>query len=179
MSQILYTDVLKVDRDVAHNVMAIHICFKCMFQIFHMLQTYVASASSGCCIYMHVASIYFKYFRCFIRILQVFYLDVAYVCNGFQVFSNAFASISDAYLKCFFFLYVATVAFECFKSRSGVAHGMRVENGWQRRRRSGLHGPAAGALARCATLASWIGRPGTTKSLSKIIQALLLIGIRS
>ena len=39
----LYIDVAKVDRDVAHVVMAIHICFKCMFQKFYLFQTYVAS----------------------------------------------------------------------------------------------------------------------------------------
>jgi hypothetical protein len=34
-------------------------------------------------IYMHVASICFK---CFICLLQLFYLDVAYVYNGFKYF---------------------------------------------------------------------------------------------
>ena len=65
----LYIDVAKVDRDVAHVVMAIHICFKCMFQKFHMfrrmLQVFLSGcfkSRSGCCIYMHVASICFKCF---------------------------------------------------------------------------------------------------------------------
>jgi hypothetical protein len=31
---VLYIDVAKVDRDVAHVVMAVHVCFKCMFQCF-------------------------------------------------------------------------------------------------------------------------------------------------
>ena len=31
----------------------------------------------------------------------MFYLDVAYMCNDFQVFSGVFASISDACFKCF------------------------------------------------------------------------------
>jgi len=46
------------------------------------------------------------------------------MCNDFQVFSGVFASISDACLKWFICLqmYVASVASECFKSRSGVAH---------------------------------------------------------
>jgi hypothetical protein len=46
---------------------------------------------SGCCIYIHVASACFK---CFIRMLQVFHLDVVYVCNDFQVFYRCFASVS-------------------------------------------------------------------------------------
>ena len=66
-------DVAKVDQDVA---MARHVCFKCMFQMFHLYQMYVArvlsgccKSNSGCCIYMHVASVFFKCFRCFIRLL--------------------------------------------------------------------------------------------------------------
>ena len=31
MLQVLYIDVAKVDRDVAHVVIAIHVYFKCMF----------------------------------------------------------------------------------------------------------------------------------------------------
>jgi hypothetical protein len=71
-----------------------------------MLQTYVSSV-----------------FRCFIRMF-VFYLDVAYVYNGFQIFSGVFTNVSDVYFKCFICL-LLYVAFECFKSR-GVAHGMWV-----------------------------------------------------
>jgi hypothetical protein len=64
MLQVFYIGVAKIDRDIAHAAMALHVCFKCMFQLFHLFQTYVANASSGCCksrsersIYMHVASI--------------------------------------------------------------------------------------------------------------------------
>ena len=66
---------------------------------------------SGCCI-------------CFTHMLQVFYLDV---CNSFQLFLQVFqmhvSSVSSV-----FFLYVASVASECFKSRSGVAHVICVES---------------------------------------------------
>ena len=86
MFQVFHTDVAKVDRDAAHVVIAIHVCFKYMFQMFHLFQRNVASvlsrcckSRSRCCIYMHVASICFKCFRCFICILQVFHLDVAKV----------------------------------------------------------------------------------------------------
>jgi hypothetical protein len=67
----------------------------------------------------------------FHTMLQVFYLDFVYICNGFQVFFRCFfASVSEAYFKCFTCLraYVASVVSGCFKSRSGVAHRMRVEN---------------------------------------------------
>jgi hypothetical protein len=40
--QVFHLDVLKVDRNVAYVAVAIHVCFKCMFQIFHLVfQTYV------------------------------------------------------------------------------------------------------------------------------------------
>jgi hypothetical protein len=37
--------------------------------------------------------------------LQVFYLDVMYVYDGFQVFSDVFASVSNTYFKCFIGLF--------------------------------------------------------------------------
>jgi hypothetical protein len=83
----LYIDIAKVDRDVAHVVIVIHICFKCMFQIFNLFETNVASILSGCYIYMHVASICFK---CF----QMFY---SYVCECFTWMLYMFAMV----FKCF------------------------------------------------------------------------------
>jgi hypothetical protein len=69
----------------------------------HVLQVCL----SGCCTYLHV-----------------FYLDVVYGCNGFQVFLSVFSSVSQACFKCLNCLqrYVATGVFECFKSRSSVAY---------------------------------------------------------
>jgi hypothetical protein len=53
----------------------------------------------------------------------VFYLFVAYGCNGFQVFSGVFFKCLRSMFQVFICLrmYVATVVFGCFKSRSGVA----------------------------------------------------------
>jgi hypothetical protein len=76
-------DVAKVDRDVAHvayfaNVS--EVCCKRLFKMIHLFHTYVVpSALFGCCIY-------------FTHMLQVFYLDIAYVlhtcCNiMFQMFN--------------------------------------------------------------------------------------------
>jgi hypothetical protein len=49
----------------------------------------------------------------------------------FKCFSGVFASVSDACFKCLIYLllYVATVASGYFKSRSGVAHRIRVGSG--------------------------------------------------
>jgi hypothetical protein len=76
----------------------------------------------GCCIY-------------FTHMLQV-YLDDGYICNDFQVFSRIFASVSDVFFKCFIclLLHVASGTSEYFKSRSGVAHVMRVGSGRGRER---------------------------------------------
>ena len=45
-----HLDVAKVDPDVACVAMAIQVCCKYLFKIFHMFQTYVASVLSRCCI---------------------------------------------------------------------------------------------------------------------------------
>jgi hypothetical protein len=66
-----------------------------MFQVFvsdisSVFQTFVV-VSSGCCI-------------CFTHMLQVFYLDVTYVCNGFpsvlQVFQTHDANVSAVSYVC-------------------------------------------------------------------------------
>jgi len=36
MLEVFYIDVVKVDRDVVHVAMTIHVCFKCMFQMFDL-----------------------------------------------------------------------------------------------------------------------------------------------
>jgi hypothetical protein len=94
---VLYIDVAKADRDAAHVVMAIHVCFKCMFQMFHLFLTNVASvlfrcckSRSICCIYMYVT--YFSnVFRCFIRMLASVSsgccICLQWVSNVFQMFS--------------------------------------------------------------------------------------------
>ena len=67
------------------------------------------------CVYLDAAYV-------FTHMMQVFYLDVAYVYNGFNCFSGVFASVSNVCFKCFicFQKYVAIVTPGCFKTRSGV-----------------------------------------------------------
>jgi hypothetical protein len=129
MLQVFHINVAKVDLDVAHVAIAIHVCCKSLFNMFHLFQTYVATVLSGCCksrfrccIYKHVASVYFKCFMCFIRMLQVFCLNVAYVCNGyicvfkfFLVFCKCFRRILQVFLL--FRTYVASVLYGCCKNR--------------------------------------------------------------
>jgi hypothetical protein len=49
MLQLSYIGVENVDQDIAHVAMAIHVRFKCVFQMFHLFQTYVASVVARCC----------------------------------------------------------------------------------------------------------------------------------
>jgi hypothetical protein len=71
-------------------------------------------------------------------------------------------------------LYVATVAYGCFKSRSVVAYGMCVGSGWRRGRSPWQRGPATRALARSLigyrlTLAPQMGHPSASKYEKNII----------
>jgi hypothetical protein len=67
--QVFCMDVVKVDRNIAYYVaMTIHVCCKRMFQMFHLVffLRMLQVCLFGCC-------------KCFIHMLQVFYLDIAYV----------------------------------------------------------------------------------------------------
>jgi hypothetical protein len=86
---------------VAQVSMAMHVCFRCVFQMFYcirrILQVFSSScckSRSGCCIYMHVASVYFVSCKCFIWMLHMFTIL-------FKCFSGVVASVSDACFKCF------------------------------------------------------------------------------
>ena len=78
MLQVFHMDVAKVDREVAYIAMVIHVFVNFCFQCFicfsrRMLQVCLF----GCCL-------------CFTHMLHVFYLNVAYVLQWFQVFFQVF-----------------------------------------------------------------------------------------
>jgi hypothetical protein len=60
---VFHVDVTKVDQDISYIAIVIHVCWKCLFQIFQLFPTDVARVLSGCCI-------------CFTLMLQVFHPDV-------------------------------------------------------------------------------------------------------
>jgi hypothetical protein len=70
MLQMFHLNVSKVNLGVAHVAMAIHTCFKSMFQVFHLFQTYVANVLSRCCKsksgVAHVAMTIYACFKSFI-----------------------------------------------------------------------------------------------------------------
>jgi hypothetical protein len=126
MFQVFYIGVAKVDQDVAHVAMATHVCFKCMFQMFHLFQTpgdvalkaqveniYISSVSevrykfsvvkvdrdvAHVAMATHVcSSVRSKCFICFRCMLEVFYLNVAKVD-----LDVAYTCMLQAYVfKCF------------------------------------------------------------------------------
>jgi hypothetical protein len=113
---VFYIGVVKIDQNVAHVAIDIHLYFKCIFKLFHLFQKYIASVSSaccksrsGCCIYMHVASVCFsEVFSCLKRMFNVFLFGCciyfAMVTCVFPVFQTYVASVSavlDICCKCF------------------------------------------------------------------------------
>jgi hypothetical protein len=104
MLQAFRLDVAKVDRDVAYVVMAIHVCFKCMFQMFHLfftcsLQVFhldVVYVSHVCCnyfIWMHMFAMVFKSFHALLQVFQLFRTNVTSV-----------SAISYECCKCFIWM---------------------------------------------------------------------------
>jgi hypothetical protein len=109
-------DVAKVDLDIAYVVMVIHVCYKCLLPMFHQcFWTYVTSVficmllSHICCMcfiwILHMFAnvfkcfhVFFKYFKSMLQvcvsnvsivfrhILQVFYLNVAYVAVATHIY---------------------------------------------------------------------------------------------
>jgi hypothetical protein len=67
MLQVFYMGIAIVDRDVAHVAIVVYICCKRLFQLFHLFFI--------CMLHMCL----FRCYICFTHMLQVFYLDVAYV----------------------------------------------------------------------------------------------------
>ena len=76
MLQLFQMNVAKVDQNVAYVAIVVYVCCKLLFPMFYMFLDVCCK-----CVYLDVAYI-------FIHMLQVFYLDVEYVCHGFKWFSG-------------------------------------------------------------------------------------------
>jgi hypothetical protein len=87
---VLHMNIAKVDRHIAYATMAIHICCKRLFQMFHLFFPDVCCK----CVYSDVAYVSHICCKCSIWMLQMFYLDVAYVLQWlfkcFQVLLQVF-----------------------------------------------------------------------------------------
>jgi hypothetical protein len=106
------------------------VCCKCFIWILYMLQwlyTYVTSVYSKCFICFFKRKLQVCLSGCciyFTHMLQVFYLDVTYACNGFQVFFMCFCKYFKRMLQVFQLLrmYIVNISFGCCKNRSNIAH---------------------------------------------------------
>jgi hypothetical protein len=107
MFKVFHVDVAKVDRDVTHVAMVVHICCRLMFSMFIcFFQRVLQVCLFGCCIcFQHDASVLSRYCVCL---------------QWFQVFSCVFVSVSDVCFACFQ-TYVAFVVSGYFKTRLSVA----------------------------------------------------------
>jgi hypothetical protein len=162
---------------------AIHVCFKCMFQIFHLFQTYVASVSfgycktrSGCCIYMQVFQVFlYVYCKCFILMFPI-------AAHVFSSFFWCFGRMLQVFQL--FWTYVASVLSVCYKSRSDVAHvAMRVRSWggtsaewslravWRRGPCMGARnaGSGGGVLTRAREMRAQRGRPSRRPGTSPAV----------
>jgi hypothetical protein len=101
MLQEFCIDVVKVDRDITYVAMAIHVCCKRLFQMFHLFfQTYIASVficmlrifhtyvcKCFCQDVAYVLQWLFKFFmcfrKCFIYMFQMFHLSLNACCKSF------------------------------------------------------------------------------------------------
>jgi hypothetical protein len=78
MLQVFHMDVANVVPNVAYVSMVVHYVAKVYYQCFiYVFRTYVAS------VFIWMLHMFYTY-------VATFYLDVAYVCNDFKVFSGVF-----------------------------------------------------------------------------------------
>jgi hypothetical protein len=103
MLQVFHVDNAKVDRGVGYVAMVVHVCCKLLFSMFSCFPDI-------CCSYLDVAYVLHIYCTCFIWMLCMFYMV-------FKCFLDVFASVSDAYFKCFIYLqtYVASLHLDVSK----------------------------------------------------------------
>jgi hypothetical protein len=87
------------------------LCSNSIFQNVSSVSLMLQQVLSCCkCVYLYVAYV-------FTHMMQVFYLDVVYVYNGFKCFQVFFSSISYACFKCFIYfpMYVAIITLDVSK----------------------------------------------------------------
>jgi hypothetical protein len=95
--------------DIAYVAVAIHVCCKFMFQMFHLFGTYVASVSSRYCI-------------CFRHILQASIPNVSYVLDICCMCVYLVVSVAIHICCKRMFVYVSHVSDVCCKSVFMLQH---------------------------------------------------------
>jgi hypothetical protein len=110
MLQVFHLDVAKVDRNVAHVAVAIHVCSsvssKCFILFFRHMFANVASEYWIC---FHTCEVFSCIFcKCFICMFRVFQLFRTYVANVpsrcFKSRYGVAANVSDTCFMCLIYL---------------------------------------------------------------------------
>ena len=95
---LFHVDVVKIDRDISYVALVVYVCYKlfCSQYLICFCRRMLQVRLSICCIR-------------FTHMLQVFYLNAAYILQWFSSVFRCFASVSDACFMCFICLkmYVA------------------------------------------------------------------------
>jgi hypothetical protein len=105
--QVFHANVAKVDQDVAHVAIVVHICCKLMFPPFHLFFPDVRCK----CVYLDVAYVSHIYCKCFIYMLHMFHIYIVNVLSTccicftmafkcFYVFLQVFYLPSDVCYNC-------------------------------------------------------------------------------
>ena len=96
----LYIDIPKVDRDVAHIVMAMHVCSKCFICSRRMLQVFYLDVAYTCMLQAYVSSVFRCFMRMFASVLSGCWFAIVFKC--FQAFSQLFQTLVLSVLFVFF-----------------------------------------------------------------------------
>jgi hypothetical protein len=120
-------------HDVAYVAMIVHVCYKCMFLMFHlfffrcMLQvnyldvayvhTYVASVLSGCCMCLQL------FFKCFHVFLHVFQAHISNVSAVSYICCNCFIWMFQSRSRVLCILQCESLTTAAYRSYWGTVHG--------------------------------------------------------
>jgi hypothetical protein len=93
-------DVAKVYWDVAHVTMAVHVCCKRLFQMFHLFLDVCCK-----CVYLDIAYVSHISCKCFMWMLHMFLMTfssvlMCFFCKYFRHMFQVFHLFSDACCKC-------------------------------------------------------------------------------
>jgi hypothetical protein len=91
--QVFHIDIVKIDRDVAHVAIVVHVRCKRPFQMFYLFfQTYVAS------VLIWMLHLFHTYIASFIQMF-LYIFAIAFSSVFLQVFQNTCLSVSSVFVS--------------------------------------------------------------------------------
>ena len=103
MLQVFHLDVLKVDQNVAHVAMAIHVYFECMFQMFlcffrRSLQVFHLDV-------LYVSLVCYNYFIWMLYVFVIIFKSSHKLLQVFQTLVASVLAVSYECCKCFIWMF--------------------------------------------------------------------------